>query len=94
MQKYILRLYVTDHTPRSIEAVRNLRQICEHELAGEYELEIIDVLADHARALADHVLATPTLIRQLPESIAKIIGDLSDTEKVLLALDIQPGKKH
>lgn len=88
MPRYILRLYVTDHTERSKLAVLNLRNLCREELAGEYELEIIDVLVDQARAHQDKILATPTLIRQLPDSMARILGDLSDKEQVLIALDI------
>lgn len=88
MPRYILRLYVTDHTPRSVSAVHNLRKICKEELMGEYDLEIIDVLIHHERAHEDKILATPTLIRQLPDSLSRILGDLSDKEKVLLALDI------
>ncbi len=92
MPKYILRLYVTDHTPRSIEAIQNLRKICREELSGEYELEIIDVLLEHEKAHRDKVIATPTLIRELPDSLARILGDLSNKEEVLMALDIH--KNH
>lgn len=92
MPKYILRLYITDHTPRSIAAVQNLRKICKEELNGDYELEIIDVLKDQVRAHKDKVIATPTLIRELPNSIARILGDLSNKEEVLLALEIH--KNH
>jgi circadian clock protein KaiB len=83
-------LYVTGSNPRAELAVTNLRRICEEELAGQYELEIIDVLENPQLAEDDKILATPTLIKQLPPPLRRVIGDLSDTEKVLLGLEVRP----
>lgn len=90
MSKYLLKLYVTGETPRAAVAIANLRRICEEELDGEYELEIIDVLVDPQLAEDEKILATPTLIKNLPPPLRRVIGDLSDTDKVLLGLDLQP----
>lgn len=86
--KFLLKLYITGQTPRSERAVRNLRQICESELAGRYEIEIIDVLEMPQLAEDERIMATPTLIKELPPPLRRIIGDLSDKEKVLLGLDL------
>lgn len=86
---YRLRLYVAGQTPKSILAFRNLKQICEEHLHGRYELEIIDLLENPQLAGGDQILAVPTLVRRLPEPIKKIIGDLSNTERVLVGLDLQ-----
>ena len=86
----LLRLFVTGHTARSEAAIRNLRRICEEDLAGESELEIIDVLERPQLAEDEKILATPTLVKQLPEPVRKIIGDLSDRDRVLLGLDLIP----
>lgn len=88
--KYALKLYVTGRTPNSIRAIRNLRQICEDMLAGEYELDVIDVLEKPQLAENEKILATPTLVRRLPPPIRQIIGDLSDRDKVLFGLDLVP----
>lgn len=88
--KYILRLYITGQTPRSQAAVANLERICRQELQGAYDLEVIDVLCHPGLAEDQKILATPTLIKELPPPLRRIIGDLSDTEKVLLGLDLQP----
>ncbi|MCX8027689.1 MAG: circadian clock protein KaiB [Thermodesulfovibrionales bacterium] len=90
MSKYLLKLYVTGRTPRSERAISNLKRICEEELQGQYEMVIIDVLERPQLAEEEKILATPTLIKQLPPPLRRIIGDLSDTEKVLLGLDILP----
>ena len=91
MSHFLLKLYVAGQTPRAEAAIANLRRICEHELDGRYELEIIDVL-DHPELAEDaRILATPTLIKQLPPPLRRVIGDLSDTEKVLLGLELAPG---
>jgi circadian clock protein KaiB len=87
---YILKLYVTGTTPRADQAIANLRRICEQELNGRYQLEIIDVLEHPQRAEDDKILATPTLIKQLPPPLRRVIGDLSDKEKVLLGLEVRP----
>jgi circadian clock protein KaiB len=80
---------VTGATPRAETAIANLRRICEQELGGQYQLEIIDVLEHPQAAEDDKILATPTLIKQLPPPLRKVIGDLSDKEKVLLGLELQ-----
>jgi len=86
---YLLRLYVAGQTPKSVLALRNLKQICEDHLAGRYDIEVIDLLESPQRAQGDQILAVPTLVRRLPEPITKIIGDLSNTERVLVGLDLQ-----
>jgi circadian clock protein KaiB len=86
---YRLRLYVAGQTPKSLLAFRNLKGICEEHLQGHYEIEIIDLLENPQLAQGDQILAVPTLVRRLPEPIKKIIGDLSNTERVLVGLDLQ-----
>jgi circadian clock protein KaiB len=88
-EAFRLRLYVAGQTPRSVMALTNLKQICEHHLQGRYEIEIIDLLVNPQLALGDQILAIPTLVRRLPEPIKKIIGDLSNTERVLVGLDLR-----
>ena len=88
-QTYELRLYVAGQTPKSILALVNLRQICEEHLQGRYEIEIIDLMENPQLAQGDQILALPTLVRRLPEPIKKIIGDLSNTERVLVGLDLR-----
>ena len=85
-----LRLYVAGQTPKSVLALANLKHICEEHLHGRYRIEIVDLAKDPQRAQADQIVAIPTLVRRLPEPISKIIGDLSNTEKVLVRLDIVP----
>jgi circadian clock protein KaiB len=85
---YRLRLYVAGQTPKSTLALTNLKQICEDHLQGRYEIEIVDLLANPQLAHGDQILAVPTLVRRLPEPIKKIIGDLSNTERVLVGLDL------
>jgi len=87
--KFLLKLYITGRTPRSEQCIANLRAICDRELSGKYELKIIDVLEHPQLAEDEKILATPTLIKELPPPIRRIIGDLSDTEKVLLGLDLK-----
>ena len=88
-QTYELRLYVAGQTPKSILALVNLRQICEEHLQGRYEIEVIDLMENPQLAQGDQILALPTLVRRLPEPIKKIIGDLSNTERVLVGLDLR-----
>ena len=85
-----LRLYVAGQTPKSIRAFGNLKQLCENHLAGAYSIEIVDLLKNPALARGDQIVAIPTLVRKLPEPMRKIIGDLSNTERVLVGLDIRP----
>lgn len=87
---YLLKLYVLGKTAKAERAVSNLRDICERELGGAYELEIIDVLEHPQLAEDEKILATPTLIKQLPPPLRRVIGDLSDKDKVLLGLEVQP----
>lgn len=91
MSKYLLTLYVTGTSARAQVAIANLERICQQELAGQYDLEIIDVLEHPQRAEDEKILATPTLIKQLPPPLRRVIGDLSDKEKVLLGLAVRPG---
>jgi len=88
-ETYELRLYVAGQTPKSILALSNLRQICEDHLHGRYEIEVIDLMVNPQLARGDQILAVPTLVRRLPEPIKKIIGDLSNTERVLVGLDLR-----
>jgi circadian clock protein KaiB len=85
-----LRLYVAGQTPRSIAAVANLKKICEEHLAGRYRVEVIDLMENPRLARSDQILAIPTLVRRLPEPVRKIIGDLSNQERVLVGLNVQP----
>jgi circadian clock protein KaiB len=84
-----LRLYVAGQTPRSLTAFRNLKAICEDHLKGRYDIEVIDLLEQPQLSRGDQILAIPTLVRKLPQPIRKIIGDLSDTERVLIGLDLR-----
>jgi circadian clock protein KaiB len=85
-----LRLYVAGATPRAITALENLKKIREEHLAGKYSIEVIDLLKNPKLASGDQILAVPTLVRKLPEPVRKIIGDLSDTERVMVDLDLRP----
>ena len=89
-KKWNLRLYVAGQTPKSRTAFANLKKICEQHLAGQYSIEVIDLVENPKLAKGDQIFAVPTLVRSLPEPIKKIIGDLSNTERVLVGLDIQP----
>jgi circadian clock protein KaiB len=88
-EMFQLRLYIAGQTPRSIGALANLKRICEEHLQGRYELEVIDLVQNPALASGDQILAVPTLVRRLPEPIKKIIGDLSNRERVLVGLDLR-----
>lgn len=85
-----LRLYVAGQTPKSLAAFANLKQICNDYLKGRYTVEVIDLLENPHLAAGDQILAIPTLVRKLPEPVRKIIGDLSNTERVLVGLDLRP----
>lgn len=85
-----LRLYVAGQTPKSIAAFSNLKKICEEHLHGQYRIEVVDLLENPQLAQGDQILAVPTLVRRLPPPIKKIIGDLSNTERVLVGLDVVP----
>ena len=85
-----LRLYVAGQTPKSLTAYSNLIQICENHLKSRFSIEVIDLLEQPQLAKGDQILALPTLVRKLPQPVRKIIGDLSDTERVLVGLDLRP----
>ena len=87
---YELRLYVAGQTAKSMAAFANLKRICETHLPGQYQIEVIDLTKTPQLAAGDQILAVPTLVRRLPEPIKKILGDLSNEERVLVGLDIQP----
>ncbi|HEY4143442.1 circadian clock KaiB family protein [Pinirhizobacter sp.] len=86
---YNLRLYVAGQTPKSLLAIANLKKLCEEHLAGRYHIEVVDLLVTPQLAAGDQIVALPTLIRTLPPPLKRVIGDLSDTEKVLVGLDIR-----
>ena len=88
-KKYELRLYIAGTTPKSVTALRNLKKYCEEHLKGIYEIEVIDLLQEPQLAKGDQILAIPTLVRTLPQPIRKIIGDLSNKERVLVGLDVR-----
>jgi circadian clock protein KaiB len=88
-----LRLYVAGQTPKSIAAFANLKKICEEHLAGKYRIEVVDLLINPQLAKGDQIIAIPTLVRKLPEPLKKIIGDLANTERVLVGLDICPASR-
>ncbi|MET0997068.1 MAG: circadian clock KaiB family protein [Marmoricola sp.] len=87
---YDLRLYVAGQSPRSVRAMDNLRKVCDEHLAGRYRVEVVDLLVNPALARGDEIVAVPTLVRKLPEPIRKVIGDLSDTDRVLVGLQVRP----
>ena len=87
---YCLRLYVTGATPKSQRAIENIRTICEEHLKGLYELEVIDIYQQPSLAKGDQIIAAPTLIKRLPAPLRKLVGDLSNKERVLLGLDLRP----
>jgi circadian clock protein KaiB len=84
-----LRLYVAGQTPKSVTAFVNLKKICEEHIPGKYSIEVVDLIKNPKLAKGDQILAIPTLVRKLPEPIRKILGDLSDTERVLVGLDLR-----
>lgn len=88
-----LRLYVAGQTPKSVMAFANLKKLCEEHLKGKYRIEVIDLLKNPQLAKGDQIFAIPTLVRKLPQPLKKIIGDLSNTERVLVGLDLRPLKE-
>ena len=94
VEVYNLRLYVAGQTQKSMEAFENLKKIAEEHLKGRYKIEVIDLVKNPKLARGDQIIATPTLVRKLPEPMRKIIGDLSNTDRVLVGLDIKPIKKE
>src|SRR5579884_2882042 len=89
-KKWRLRLYVAGNTPNSIAAFANLKDLCETHLGGQYQIEVIDLLQNPQLARGDQIIAVPTLVRRLPQPVKKIIGDLSNRERVLVGLDLRP----
>lgn len=90
--EYILRLYVAGQSARSINAIANLKRVCEEHLQGRYSVEVIDLLQTPQLAKGDQILALPTLVLKLPEPVKRIVGDLSNTDRVLVGLDIKPNR--
>lgn len=91
-RKYVLRLYVTGMTPRSLRAITNIKRICEDHLKGRYDLEVIDIYQRPTLAEGEQIIAAPTLIKKLPLPLRRFIGDMTNTEKILLGLDLMPKK--
>jgi circadian clock protein KaiB len=91
-ETWSLRLYVAGQSPKSLRAFVNLQKICEEELAGHYRIEVVDLVAHPERARGDDILAIPTLVRLIPTPLRKVIGDLSDTERVVTRLQLRPGE--
>jgi circadian clock protein KaiB len=91
-QLWELRLYVAGQTPRCLAAFANLKELCESHMAGKYRIEVIDLLQNPQLSQGDQILAIPTLVRRLPQPVRRIIGDLSNTERVLVGLDLRPGE--
>ena len=89
-EQYLLKLYIAGRTPRAQRALSNLQRICGQELGGRYRLEVVDVLEDPEAGERDRIVATPTLVRELPPPVRRLIGDLSDREQVLAGLEILP----
>ena len=88
--QYLLRLYVTGTTGKSMRAIQNVRRICEEHLRGLYDLEVVDIYKNLPLARGDQIIAAPTLIKRLPEPLRRLIGDMSDEQRVLVGLDIRP----
>lgn len=88
--KYVLRLYVTGMTPKSTQAITNVQELCEKHLAGRYELKVIDIYQQPKLAKGEQIIAAPTLIKKLPLPLRKLIGDMSDTERFLVGIDLKP----
>jgi len=92
-ETYLLKLYVTGMTPQSIHAIENLKQICEDHLKGRYNLEVVDLYKNPGLAAGEQIIAAPTLIKKLPLPLRRIIGNMSDTDRVLVGLDLKELKK-
>ena len=91
-EKWNLRLYTAGQSPKSLAALANLKRVCEEHLAGRYHIEVIDLLKNPRLAKDDEIVAIPTLVRKLPEPLRRIVGDLSDTERALVGLQLKPRK--
>jgi len=93
-EQWDLVLYVTDRSPKCLRAIENLRRACEKDLAGRYTIEIVDVLKNPRRAAADQILAAPTVVRRLPAPIRKLVGDLSDSDRLLIGLELKGSRSR
>jgi len=93
-EKYVLRLYISGMTPAATRAISNLRSICEEYLAGRYDLQIVDVYQQPVLAKDEQILAAPTLVKKLPQPLRRIIGDMSNKDRVLLGLDLRPASER
>ena len=89
-EKYVLKLYITGMTPRSQEALRNIKKICREYLSDNYDLEVIDIYQQPTMAKGDQIIAVPTLVKKLPAPLRRLIGDLSKEDRILLGLDLKP----
>ena len=89
-ERYLLRLYVTGMTPRSTRAIENVRKICEQHLQGRYDLEVVDIYQQPSLAKGEQIVAAPTLIKKLPLPLRRVIGDMTNTDRVLFGLDLRP----
>ncbi len=89
-ERYILRLYVTGMTPRSTRAIQNVKKICEEHLKGRYDLQVVDIYQQPTLAKGEQIIAAPTLIKKIPLPLRKFIGDMANTEKILMGLDLRP----
>ncbi len=90
---YLLRRYVSGATPKSVRAIENIKRICEEHLKGRYRLEVVDIYQQPVLAKGEQILAAPTLIKQLPAPLRRFIGDMANTERILLGLDLKPAQK-
>jgi circadian clock protein KaiB len=93
-EKWVLRLYIAGQTPKAINALENLQKICEEKLAGKYTIEVIDLLKNPQLSRNDQIIALPTLVKRLPLPLRRIIGDMSNKEKILLGLDLKEVKEY
>ncbi len=91
-KKYVLRLYIAGATPKSTRAIVNIKKICEEYLKGRYELKVVDIYQQPVLAKGEQIIAAPTLLKKLPLPLRKFIGDMSNTEKILVGLDLRPKK--
>lgn len=91
-QRFVLRLFIAGLTPRSTLAIRNIRKICDEHLQGRYDLEVVDIYQQPVQAADEQIVAAPTLIKKLPLPLRRFIGDMSDTERILIGMDLQPVK--
>jgi circadian clock protein KaiB len=91
-RQYLLTLYITGATPKSLRAIRSVKEICEKHLHGHYKLEVVDIYQQPEKAKSQDIVAAPTLIKQLPQPLRKLIGDMANTDRILMGLDLRPAK--